>query len=42
MMFGEETARMIMSQIYASMLQANSDGDTMHLFLTEFIKTLDF
>ena len=28
-------------KIYASFLQANSDEDTMRLFLTELIKTLD-
>ena len=29
-------------KIYASLLQANSDEDTMRLFLTELIKTLDY
>ena len=29
-------------KIYASLLQANSDSDTMIIFLTELIKTLDF
>ena len=29
-------------KIYASLLQANSDTDTMVLFLTELIKTLDY
>jgi len=29
-------------KIYASLLQANSDEDTMCLFLTELIKTLDY
>ena len=28
-------------KIYASLLQANSDTDTMRLFLTELIRTLD-
>ena len=28
-------------KIYASLLQANSNADTMQLFLTELIKTLD-
>ena len=28
-------------QIYASLMQANSDSDTMIIFLTELIKTLD-
>ena len=27
--------------LYASLLQANSDSDTMQLFFTEYIKTLD-
>ena len=29
-------------KIYASLLQANSDTETMILFLTELIKTLDY
>lgn len=29
-------------KLYASLLQANSDGDTMELFMTELIKTLDY
>ena len=29
-------------KIYASLLQANSDADTMRLFLTELIRTLDY
>ena len=28
-------------KLYASLLQSNSNGDTMELFLTELIKTLD-
>ena len=29
-------------ELYASLLQTNSDGDTMYLFMTELFKTLDF
>ena len=31
-----------LGQIYASILQANSDADTFGLFLTELVKTLDY
>ena len=31
-----------LGNIYSSLLQSNSDGDTMTLFMTELIKTLDY
>ena len=31
-----------LGKLYASLLQANSDGDTFQLFMTELIKTLEW
>jgi len=31
-----------LGKLYASLLQANSDGDTFELFMSELVKTLDW
>ena len=31
-----------LGKLYASLLQANSDGDTFQLFMSELVKTLDW